>query len=94
MADSTLAEPVAEERVDNQIVEVILSPQKQAEFQSVSPEVQQNSAPQTTQDLPNVTDEEISTGVLTPDDILTIRRQNPVEALRKLQQLCQLSTEA
>ncbi|XP_050892856.1 uncharacterized protein LOC127098334 [Lathyrus oleraceus] len=51
MADSTPTEPVAEERGDNQTVEVVLSPQKQIEFQSVSPEIQQNPISQPPQDL-------------------------------------------
>lgn len=77
MVDLTPDEPTAEERNDNQTVKVVLSPQKQAEFQNVSPKIQQNPAPQTTQDLPRVTDEGTSSGVPTLDEILAIKLQNP-----------------
>lgn len=84
MVDSTPVEPVAEERSYNQNVEVVLSLQKQNEFQSVSPNIQNNLISQTTQDPSNVVDEGISISILTPDEILAIKKQNPAEALRKL----------
>lgn len=38
-------------------------------------------------------DENASTIILTPNDIRTIKQRNPIEALRKLQQMCRLSTD-
>lgn len=41
MTDSTPNEPIVEARVENQAFEDILSPQRQDEFQGVSPKAQQ-----------------------------------------------------
>lgn len=94
MADSTSADSVLEERVDNQTDEAILSPQRQNEFQSISPEAQQIPIAQQTHNPLIVIGEGVSTGTLTPDEILAIKQRNPEEALRKLQQLRHLSTDA
>lgn len=94
MAVLTLSEPVVEERPDNPAVEVVLSLQRQLKFQSVSLEVQQNPVSQPTQDPPNVVDKGISTGILTLDEIMVIKQKNQAKALRKLQQLRQLSNAA
>lgn len=84
MAFPTPVETVAEDRADNPTVDIVLSPQRQAEFRSVSPEVQQNPVSPPTLNPPNVVDEGVSTGVLTPSEIRIIKQRNLAEALRKL----------
>lgn len=73
MATSTPTETVAEYRADNPTSEVILSPQRKIEFQSVSLEVQQNPISQPTLNPPNVVDEGVSTSVLTLSEIRVIK---------------------
>lgn len=85
MATSTPTKIMAEDRADNATAEVVLSPQRQTEFQCVSLEVQQNHVSQPTLNPPNMVDEGVSTSVLTSSEIRVIKQRNPTKALLKLQ---------
>lgn len=56
--------------------------------------VQQNPVSPQTLNPPNVVKESVSTRVLSSSEIRIIKQRNPAEALRKLQQLRRLSTDA
>lgn len=86
-------ETVAEDKTDNPSTDIVLSPQWQAKFRSASPVAQQSHVSPPTLNPPNVIDESVSTDVLTSIEIRIIKQRNPAEALRKLQQLCHLSTD-
>ena len=59
----------------------------------MSPEAQQNLDIQQTQAHSTVVDEGTSYKTLTSEEVLTMKQQNPVKTLRKLQLLRQVSTE-
>lgn len=87
-------ETVVEDKTDHPSTDIVLSPQRQAEFQSASPVVPQSLiSPPTLNSLNNI-NESVSTGVLTSGEIRIIKQRNPTEALRKLQQIRRLSTDA
>lgn len=86
-------ETVARDTTEHPLVNVVLSPQRKTEFQSGSQVTSQNPTSPPPLDA-NVVDENASTNILTPDDTRTIKQRNPIEALRKLQQIRHLSTDA
>lgn len=81
------------DKTDHPSAKAILSPQRQFEFQSASPVVPQSLVSPPTLNPPNVVDKSVSTRVLTSREIRVIKQRNPVEALRKLQQIRRLSTD-
>lgn len=69
------------------------SPQRQDEFRSVSTETNQNPDIQQIQDPSTAAGGGTSNNTLTQEEILSMKQQNPIETLRKLQILRQASTE-
>lgn len=66
MDDLTSAEPTVDVRVESQLDETILSPQRQDKFWSMSPEAQQNLNTQQTQAPSTASGEGTSFITLTP----------------------------